>query len=75
MLIDLQQVLIFFLTIISGMSIPSASPINGLIEGFYWSTSNAVNGEYDDLFTKKQRDQLISSMDGTINYYFSLSSR
>jgi hypothetical protein len=51
------------------MSIPSTSPINGLIEGFYWSPSNAVNGEYD-LFTKKQRDQLISSMDGTINYYF-----
>ncbi|UJR20237.1 hypothetical protein I4U23_023368 [Adineta vaga] len=67
---DIRKVFIFFLTfIISSMSIPSTTPINGLIEGFYWSVSNAVNGEYD-LFTKKQRDQLISLMDTNINYYF-----
>ncbi|CAF1340262.1 unnamed protein product [Adineta ricciae] len=51
------------------MSVPSTNPINGLIEGFYWSASNAVNNEYD-FFTKKQRDQLVSSMNEGVNYYF-----
>lgn len=46
-----------------------ATSINGLIEGFYWSAANAVHGEYN-YFTKKQRDQLIASMNGTLNYYF-----
>jgi hypothetical protein len=69
MLIALRDVLIFFLAIVSGLSIPSTTPINGLIEGFYWSAANAVHGEYD-FFTKKQRDQLIASMNGGMNYYF-----
>lgn len=74
MLIDLREALIFFLTIVSRMSILSTTSINSLIERFYWSAANAVNGEYD-LFTKKQRDQLISSMDGVINNYFHLKHR
>ncbi|CAF1007413.1 unnamed protein product [Adineta steineri] len=69
MLFVLSLALIFFLTAASEMSISSITPINGLIEGFYWSASNAVNGEYD-FFTKRQRDQLIASMNYEINYYF-----
>ena len=51
------------------MPISSATPINGLMEGFYWTTSNAVNGHHG-FYTKKQRDQLISVINGIINYYF-----
>jgi hypothetical protein len=69
MLIDLRKVLIFFLTIVPGLSMPTSTIINGLIEGFYWSAANTVHGQYN-FFTKKQRDQLIASMDGVMSYYF-----
>lgn len=70
LLVDLRKILIFSLTIVTVLSsIPSITPINGLIEGFYWSAANAVHGEYD-LYTKEQRDQLIASMNEGINYYF-----
>lgn len=71
MLIDLRQVLIFLLIVVSGFSSipPLTTPINGLIEGFYWSAANAIHDQYKS-FTKKQRDQLIASMDEGMNYYF-----
>ncbi|CAF5038480.1 unnamed protein product, partial [Rotaria sp. Silwood1] len=42
--------------------------INGLIEGFYWSSSNAVQGQAD-FYSKQQRDNLISVMGEGLNYY------
>ncbi|CAF1537703.1 unnamed protein product, partial [Rotaria sp. Silwood1] len=53
------------------VSITAISPdieINGLIEGFYWSNSNAVQGQAN-FYSKQQRDNLISLMGEGLNYY------
>lgn len=47
----------------------SDTEINGLIEGFYWTNSNAVHGQ-TNFYSKKQRDNLISTMGEGLNYYF-----
>ncbi|CAF3931843.1 unnamed protein product [Rotaria sp. Silwood1] len=54
------------------MSLIAPSPdieINGVIEGFYWSNSDAVQGQVNS-YSKQQRDDLISLMSDGLNYYF-----
>ncbi|CAF1473493.1 unnamed protein product [Rotaria sordida] len=60
--------LYFILMAASIMSISPDMEINGLIEGFYWSNSNAVQGQAS-FYSKQQRDNLISLMDEGLNYY------
>ncbi|CAF1334514.1 unnamed protein product, partial [Rotaria sordida] len=60
--------LYFILMAVSIMSISPDMKINGLIEGFYWSNSNAVQGQAS-FYSKQQRDNLISLMDEGLNYY------
>lgn len=61
--------ILHFYIILCTASLPSNKSINGLIEGFYWTASNAVHGEYD-LYTKQQRDQMITFINNEINFYF-----
>ncbi|CAF5139183.1 unnamed protein product, partial [Rotaria sp. Silwood1] len=53
---------------VSTMAISPDIEINGLIEGFYWSNSNSVQGQAN-FYSKQQRDNVISMMGEGLNYY------
>ncbi|CAF3096525.1 unnamed protein product [Rotaria sp. Silwood2] len=60
--------LVYILMAIPIMAISPGTVINGLIEGFYWSNSDAVQGQAN-FYSKQQRDNLISLMGNGLNYY------
>ncbi|CAF5068667.1 unnamed protein product, partial [Rotaria sp. Silwood1] len=53
--------LFYILMAVSTMAISPDIEINGLIEGFYWSNSNSVQGQAN-FYSKQQRDNVISMM-------------
>ncbi|CAF2247639.1 unnamed protein product [Rotaria magnacalcarata] len=70
MLIKYPNYICFHILMVrSIMAISSDIEINGLIEGYYWSNADAVQGQAN-FYSKQQRDDLISSMSDGLNYYF-----